>query len=226
MGLPVEPPVAQFQHTEPIRVVTISAAFGAGGSQLAPMLARRLGWRFLDRAIPAEVAQRLAVPLVEALARDDQEDTSRLRRLLSSFRNIDPTGTAPAVPAGEGGRDDFVAATEAVLCEAADGGEVVVLGRAGAVVLGERPGVLHVRLDATPERRVRQAVAATGEPVDEVRRHMEAADRAREAYVKRIYRTDPCDARLYHVTMDSTRLPFGACVDALAGLVRHSYTWR
>lgn len=39
--------------------VTVSAPFGAGGSEIGPALARRLGVPFFDRAIPAAVAERL-----------------------------------------------------------------------------------------------------------------------------------------------------------------------
>ena len=44
-------------------VVTISASYGAGGSWVGPQVAERLGCRFVDRAIPVQVAERLAVPV-------------------------------------------------------------------------------------------------------------------------------------------------------------------
>src|SRR3954451_12387200 len=52
-------------------IVTVSASYGAGGALVGPQLAERLGVPFLDRAIPTEVAERLAIPLEEAAARDD-----------------------------------------------------------------------------------------------------------------------------------------------------------
>ena len=52
-------------------VVTISASYGAGGAYVGPQLAERLGVPFVDRAIPTEVAQRLAVPLTEAIHHDE-----------------------------------------------------------------------------------------------------------------------------------------------------------
>jgi len=65
-------------------VVTISASYGAGGSQVGPRLADRLGVAFLDRAIPTAVAERLAVPLSEAIAHDEAV-RSVLERLLVRF---------------------------------------------------------------------------------------------------------------------------------------------
>ena len=42
-------------------LVTLSATYGAGGSEVGPELAKRLGVPFVDRLIPSEVAARLAV---------------------------------------------------------------------------------------------------------------------------------------------------------------------
>ena len=39
-------------------VVTISATYGAGGSEIGPAVAAMLGLPFVDRAIPAGVARR------------------------------------------------------------------------------------------------------------------------------------------------------------------------
>ena len=49
-------------------VVTVSAAYGAGGAEVAPAVAERLGLAFVDRAIPAQVAGRLGVPVAVAEA--------------------------------------------------------------------------------------------------------------------------------------------------------------
>src|SRR5207247_9729693 len=65
-------------------VVTLSASYGAGGSQVGPRLAERLGVPFLDRVVPVAVAERLAVPLADALAHDDAV-RSVLERLLMRF---------------------------------------------------------------------------------------------------------------------------------------------
>ena len=53
-------------------LVALSGAYGAGGSRIGRMLADRLGVPFLDRAIPAAVAEELAVPLDDAQAHDER----------------------------------------------------------------------------------------------------------------------------------------------------------
>jgi cytidylate kinase len=45
-------------------------------------------------------------------------------------------------------------------------------------------------------------------------------DRARTAYVKHFYGADPADPRLYHLVIDTTRLPASAAVDLIAAAAR------
>jgi Cytidylate kinase-like family len=52
-------------------LVTLSAAYGAGGSEVGPELAQRLGVPFVDRLIPAQVADGLGVRNDEACAHDE-----------------------------------------------------------------------------------------------------------------------------------------------------------
>ena len=51
-------------------VVTVSAAYGAAGAEVSRAVAQRLGLPFHDRAIAAQVAVRLGVPVSEAEAND------------------------------------------------------------------------------------------------------------------------------------------------------------
>jgi hypothetical protein len=184
-------------------VVTVSASFGAGGAEIAPAVAAQLGLPFHDRVIPAEVAGRLGVPVAEAEA-NDETITRGLWRLVSSLGTMpDPVGgvlPTSSLPDERAYRDQ----TERVLGEIAAGPGGVVLGRAAAMVLRNRPDALHVRLDGPLDRRLAAAVERSGRPVEEVRRTLEAADRSREAYVRHFYRCDPTSVRHYHLVVDST----------------------
>ena len=200
-------------------VVTVSASFGAGGAEIAPAVAERLGLPFHDRVIPAQVAGRLGVPVAEAEA-NDETVTRGLWRLVSSLGTMpDPVGgvlPTSGLPDERAYREQ----TERVLGEIADGPGGVVLGRAAAMVLRERADVLHVRLDGDPDRRLAAAVAQLGRPEDDVRRERDAADRAREAYVRHFYRCDPAEARHYHLVLDSTVLPHDTVVDLVVAAAR------
>jgi cytidylate kinase len=200
-------------------VVTVSASFGSGGAEIAPAVAERLGLPFHDRVIPAQVAGRLGVPVAEAEA-NDETITRGLWRLVSSLGTMPdpvggvlPTSTLPDERA-------YRVQTERVLGEIADGPGGVVLGRAAAIVLRNRPDVLHVRLDGPPDQRLAAAVAHIGRSEDEVRRERDAADAARMAYVRHFYRCDPAEARHYHLVVDSTALPHDVVVDLVVAAAR------
>ena len=200
-------------------VVTISAAYGAAGAEIAPAVADRLGVPFHDRVIPARVAGRLGVPVAEAEANDESVVRGVWRLVASLGTMPDPVGgvlPTSALPDERAYRQQ----TERVLAEIADGDGGVVLGRAAALVLGQRADTLHVRLDGPAERRLEAAVARSGRPWDEVRREMEVTDRTREAYVRHFYRCDPRSARHYHLVIDSTALAMAAVVEIVVTAAR------
>lgn len=200
-------------------VVTISAAYGAGGAEVGLAVAARLGSVFHDRAIPAQVAGRLGVPLAEAEANDEHVARGLWRIVASLGTMPDPMGGVVPVTEQLDERT-FHVQTERVVREIADGAGGVILGRAAALVLGDRPDALHVRLDGPPQRRLAAAVRRTGRPEDDVRREMRANDAAREEYVRRWYRADPASPRSYHLVVDSTALPLPTVVDLVVAAAR------
>src|SRR5205085_3361468 len=96
--------------------------------------------------------------------------------------------------------------------ELLDAGGAVVVGRAAAIALGRRPGVLHVRLDGPAERRAARGAAWEGVDVRTARRRLDETDISRERYVRRLYDVDPADPALYHLVVDSTVMSVDACV--------------
>jgi cytidylate kinase len=200
-------------------LVALSAAYGAGGSRVGPALAARLGVPFLDRAIPLAVAERLAVPVDDAVAHDDQGGGGRLERLLRGFVGGDTLAPAPVLP--EGARaEDFREATEAELRRQAETGEGVLLGRGAVLVLRDDPHVLRVRLTGPPEARVRQAVELQDVDPDRARRALRDTDHAHADYARRFYGADLDDLSLYHVVLDATALDLDTVVDILAAAAR------
>jgi cytidylate kinase len=189
-------------------VVTISAAYGTGGSRIGPAVAERLGCHFVDRAIPVEVAARLGVDVDEARVHDGRA-ASGLIGMLARMPNL----SGVVLPDVE--NPHFQRATEQLIHEAAESGRVVLLGRAGAIVLRDHPGALHVRLDGHEDARVRLATEVEGIDRREASRRMKETDAARIAYVRQFYGCDARSPEHYHLVLDTPALGIDACVELI-----------
>jgi hypothetical protein len=199
----------------------VSAPYGAGGSVVAPALAGRLGVPFLQRVTTSEGHVAAPGPCDEQLSMDEAK-TTPVHRLLAHFTQAMPAGPTQSPPSthhqdahlrghGEAGIHRLLAA--------AGGGGAVILGRAAAVVLGKDRG-FHVRLDGPAVRRVVQGAAVEGISAEQASQRLRAADKARTAYVRRLYRCDPADASLYHLVIDSTAMPLDTVVELILTAAR------
>lgn len=196
-----------------MKLVAISAAYGAAGSRIGPELARRLDVQFVDRGIPIAVAERLDMPVDEAIAQEDRSAGGRslLERLLAGFAAADhtvPAGPAPDLVTEE----DFHRASEQVIRELAVRGAGVILGRGAVAALQSEPGVLRVRLSGSAEARIRLAMGLDGSDEATARDTQRQLDYAHAAYLRRFYGRDIDDPTLYHLMLDVPALGTEATV--------------
>ena len=202
-----------------VRLITVSAAYGAGGSVVAPALADRLGLPFLERVTTPEGHVAEPGPCEEQLSAEEVKATP-VHRLLAHFTQAMPAGPTQSPPSTHHQDEHLRGHGEAGihrLLAAGSGG--VILGRAAAVVLGRDRG-FHVRLDGPAERRVIQGAEIEGISAEQARDRLRAADKARTAYVRRLYRCDPSDASLYHLVIDSTVIPLDTVIEIIITAAR------
>ena len=203
-----------------VRLVTVSASYGAGGAVVAPALAERLGVPFVQRATNSAGGVGAAGPCVEPLTRDESNLTPA-GWLLACLSAAMPAGPTQSAPPSRHQDDSLRRYCEEDIRRLADADAGVILGRGAAVVLGKGRG-FHVRLDGPPDRRVAQGAAIEHVSAEEARRHQHAADRARTAYVRRLYGADPADPRHYHLVIDSTALPLDAVTELILNALSRS----
>ena len=202
-----------------VALITVSASYGAGGSVVAPALADRLGLPFLQRVTTSEGHVAKPGPCDEQLSAEEIKATP-VHRLLAHFTQAMPAGPTQSPPSTHHQDEHLRGHGEAGiqrLLATGDGG--VILGRAAAVVLGKGRG-FHVRLDGPAERRIAQGAAIEGISEDQARARLRAADKARTAYVRRLYRCDPADASLYHLVIDSTAMPLETVTELIVTAAR------
>ena len=201
-----------------VLLITVSASYGAGGSVVAPALAGRLGLPFLQRVTTSEGHLAQPGPCDEQLTEEEVKATP-VHRLLGHFTQAMPAGPTQSPPSTHHQDEHLRGHGEAGVHRLLAAGGGVILGRAAAVVLGKDRG-FHVRLDGPAKRRVAQGAAVEGISQDQARQRLRAADRARTAYVRRLYRCDPADASLYHLVIDSTAIPLDTVTELILTAAR------
>lgn len=187
-------------------VVTLSAAYAAGGSEIGPRVARRLGMRFIDRAIPVDVARGLGISVEEAEA-VAQNAPSRLWQLLAGMSSAG-YGMVPEADQRATERQ-LISQTETRIREEAEAGNCLILGRAAAVVLANRTDTVHVRLDGAPEGRIKAAMRQHGLAHAAAEAAQKENDKVRTGYVKHFYQADSASPKLYDLVLDTVRLGWG-----------------
>jgi cytidylate kinase len=206
-------------------LITISAAFGAGGSMVGKALAARFQIPFMDGAIAPDVAHSFATD-VPPTAQADERLIGRFlaeRGGLASPRYITESGftephrAATSLPPELWGNEDaFRQENERLIREMATNTGGVIRGRAGFVILQDWPGALHVHLDGPMDARIRRAAAMSGEDELTVTAKMLEFESAQSAYLEHFYQVDPRDSRRYHITLDATVIDFDTAVDLIA----------
>lgn len=184
-------------------VVTISRQMGSLGGQTAGEVAGRLGYRLVWREVINQAALRAGVPEV-ALA------------------TIDEAGLLGIHPK----RSDLLAyhrAVRQVLTELAQEGSVVIVGRAGQVILQDAPASIHVRLIAPLRVRVDRVAAEKGISLEQAAGLVERSDQARRAYLRRFYHAEVDDPCLYDLILNTEHLDVHGAAEVVCALV-HSHT--
>jgi cytidylate kinase len=205
-----------------VPTITVSRQYASGGSEIAALVARRLGWELIDNEFVDRVAQ-LAGLSREEVERREERVPSFVERLARAM-----TGSAPElfVVSGEAAlmtppsEEDIVRITEAVINEAVQHERVVLVGRGAQSYLAQRSGTLHVYVVAPREVRIQRAMERLKLDRKEAERTVDQIDEGRRRYVRTHYHRqwdDPCN---YHLVLNSGSLSYDRCAELIVEAAR------
>lgn len=178
-------------------VITISRQLGSGGATIARAVASELGFHLLDRELVDLIARELPASPEAARMLDERAYGWATSVVLSVLQAIQgQTVTAETY--------NYVAAQ--VIRGAAAHQDVVILGRAAQVILGKRPGSLHVHVVASIEERVPRIAARDAIDSAEARRRIRESDDERGRHVHSLSQRDWGDPLLYDLVINTDRL--------------------
>ena len=182
--------------------ITISREAASGGAEVARRVGMLLGWSVLDRELVHGLAERLGLEprLLELM------DETRVGWFSETLLNLFNSRLVL--------QDSFVSMLSRAMALAAFEGPVVIVGRAGNLVLAPDRG-LRVRIVAP--RELRHASLAMREKLDlrTADRRLDKIDASRVDFVRRNFHCDPNDAGLYDLVVNV--IAFG--IDGAAELI-------
>ena len=184
-------------------VITISRQYGAGGSEVARLVATSLGWAVLDNEIVERVAQRAGLA-PDIVAREDEAAPTFVERLARALAASSQEYVVPELGVAVRPEEpDLVRLTELVVREAAAAGRVVLGGRAAPAVLRTAAEALHVKVVAPRAFRIQLAQQTSGRDARGTEQLMDETDARRARYTRDHYTRDWDDPSHYHMVLNT-----------------------
>jgi cytidylate kinase len=195
-------------------VVTISRQLGSGAAFVGRRLAARFGMAYLDRELLQRAAQELAVPEDELEGREETVTT-----FWQSFVATYACGCPEAIyvpPTYRPTDLELFAAVARIVRQVAHAESAVIVGRGGVHVLREHPRHVSVFLHAALAFRVQRVAEVYQVSPQEARAMVEACDKDRARYHRKVADSDWSDARQYSLCLDTGMLGVDATVEVIA----------
>jgi cytidylate kinase len=198
-------------------VVCISRAMGAGGEEVARLVADRLGFDYADDEVVARAAAKAGVDA--GTVADEEGKRSLATRVLQALASSGGEGLAIGgmpVRSDEGPTsEDIRVLIRETIEQMAAQGKVVIVAHAASHALPQRPEVLRVLVTASPETRAQRLGESEGLDAGGAARAVKDSDSARRDYLKRFYGVGGESPTHYDVVVNTDHLS----VDEAAGLV-------
>ncbi len=184
-------------------VIAMTRQLGCLGTEVASGVAGRLGLKIIHSEIVANsVAERLGVG-EGAVLRYVDGSASLFERWAINKRKLSRY------------------TTEEIL-RIAQQGNVLVRGWGAATLLRDLPQVISVRVCASMDFRVRIMMERLGSGhADAVREELERFDAAQARAMRASFNVEQEDSLLYHIVLNTDRVPVDACVKTICQLADH-----
>lgn len=167
-------------------IITLSRELGSRGDDVAVAVAERLKLRLIGRELINQAARQAGAPEI-ALAEIDELGLLGLKPSRAALQLYRTT-------------------VEQVIRDLAAGGNVLLVGRGGQIVLAGQAGVLHVRITAPHAARVCCVAERCRVSAEAAAARLAASDRARSAYLRRHYGAAWDDPQLYDLMIHMAQL--------------------
>jgi cytidylate kinase len=186
-------------------IVTISNQYGTGAVAVATRVAADLGYTLVDRQLPVVVSKRMRIS--RQTAQEAEESGRSLgSRLISSLELATPEVVSENF--AETLDESIVREVQRAVRDYAARGNVVIVGRAAAAILGRREDTLRVYMFAPREWRIERIVTDLGADPKAAAAEVDRIDKARRAHLRDWYNVEMGSTALVDLAIDTST--FGA----------------
>ena len=198
------------------RIITINREFESGGNEIAQAVAAELGLPYYDRFLIVAASGETGIDQGRVASIDEKLESrfaysqAEAAQYYANRKNPPPTGAQVAE------------AQFRLIGALAEQGSCLIVGRCANYILRDRDDVLDVFIRAGRDFRVQRTVERLALPERKAARILRRTDDARRAYYKNYTGCDWNDPNLYHAVLNSDRMGFDACVDAVCDLYKYS----
>ncbi|MCL4192206.1 MAG: cytidylate kinase family protein [Thermoguttaceae bacterium] len=187
-----------------MKAITITREYGAGGSELAERLGEVLGWKVLDRELLHRAAQIEQVPDAD-LDRLDEKAASMADRL-----RLHPP------------HQKYLHGLTEAARQAAQQGDVVLVGRGARHLLGDIPDLFHLRLVAPRAWRAERMARREGWSPDQAHARCLEMDRSRDLFTRYFFGDVAARPDQYDLVVNTGRVALEDIASVVRDLVRPS----
>lgn len=199
-------------------VITISRQAASGGAYIGHLLARTLGYQYVEREVLHQAARRLGLEIGE-LAVVEERRTSFIENLIKGFAFGTPEA-AYLPPSRRPVYDHELFTTETTIIKTiASQHNAVIVGHGGYSILKDHPGAIHVFIHAPLEFRIKRLQTFHNISSDAAREEIEELDSRRLKFLETMTNTDWNDARNYHLAVDARATGFDSAQRMIIELV-------
>lgn len=205
-----------------IRAITIEREFACGGSEVARLLAERLGWSLWDERLTQEIA-RLTKASPEAVGDIEWRRHPAVYRIFLSFlRGAFEGGLPPANRLALLDARRIAAVSETAINQALSEGPCVIVGRGSQYFLRNRKDVFRTLLYASRDYKIHRLVCA-GTPERDAIEQVDTTDKERAAFIKEYLSLNWPEHQLYNA-MFSAEMGESYVSEVLAHCVQQAAT--
>jgi cytidylate kinase len=198
------------------QILVIEREFGAGGSSIAELTAQRLGWKLYDHALTEEIAA-LAKVNPDMCRKHEERVDPFLYRLAKVFWRGSHERSVHLADSDVLDADRLICLTEEVLKKLTVEGRCVIVGRAAAYFLRNRPDTFCVFLYASRDAKF-QRVLADVKNEKEAIELVDTVDNERRDFIKHYFDAEWPSRHLYHAMLN-TAMGDEATVDTILQLM-------